>query len=123
MVVSAAAEPTRAAAAQRKYDQTFSLSGALYISRSSKWYLPNTGGLLTDIVVSLVQAGTTPTYISMRINNELVTGGDIIMDPGVSYRSLPRTINVTGSDFITVSCTSAGEGAEGLSVQLRFVMN
>lgn len=108
----------------RLYDQPFTLAGPVYVSESPRWYLPNFGGRLVRAVVSLDTPGTTDTIVVIRVNGDPITGGTITI-PGGADVVFNQSVDVYlsgDSDYVQVAVTTAGAGAEDLTVQLRFSM-
>lgn len=105
-----------------RYDVPFSLPGNIYVSESGRYYLPNSGGRLAEILVSLRVAGSTTTTIEVRKNGTLITGGSVnlvaasnqIIKMGFDEQAGGNT------DYWTVAVTAAGTGAKFLTTQLRF---
>lgn len=106
----------------RIIDVPFSLGGVIYASTSGGWYPPFPMVQMTSILTTLRVAGTTDTTVSVYRN--LTT--DIIATITLTAGTRKVRTSVANQPFqgdqdeCFVAVTTAGAGAQGLTVQPRF---
>lgn len=96
----------------------FVQSGAVSPGESPPW-IRRKAGRLTDVVVLLGQAGTTPTDVEVRKNGRAVYFATL----AAGVNQLHMSISVSASantDRFTVAVTKAGAGAVDLTVVTRW---
>lgn len=110
----------RALIEQRPPETIFSLPGALYVTASNRWY-PRADEKAIELLVSLVVAGTSPTLVRILKNDVEVRELEVPAGQGADS---PLVVNAAielqrNADDLRVEVVTAGEGAEGLNVQVR----
>jgi len=98
-------------------EMIFTLPGALVTSESPPVYLRH-GGYVAQMIASLTTGGSTTTTVLLKQNGATV--GTLTLDAGVELNGItPRVSYSADVDIMTVAVT-AGTGAVGLTVQVRY---
>lgn len=101
-------------------DVPFALSGDIFISSSSRYYLRN-GGTLQRILMSIDEPGSTSTTVTIYKNLDVVT--TITLGAGIDKTQVILSESFEpDTDYIRVAVTTAGAAAVGLTVQCRFLI-
>ena len=110
----------RALIEERPPETIFSLPGPVYVTSSNRWY-PRADEKVIEFLVSLVAAGDDPTVVRILKNDAEVR--EIELPAGQGAES-PVVVNASvelqrNADDLRVEIVTAGDGAEGLTVQAR----
>lgn len=105
---------------QRPPETIYSLPGPVYVTESNRWY-PRRDEKVIEILVSLVEAGGSPTVVEIWKNDLLER--EITLETGQGETS-PIVVNAAielqrNEDDLRVAITAAGANAVGLNVQVR----
>ena len=93
---------------------------AVSTSEVSGRYYPLRRGKLAFVLCTLTTAGSSSTVVSIKKNGSEITTVTLASSDTFEAKTLATTFSV-GVDYLTVAATTAGTGAEGLTVQARFV--
>lgn len=108
---AAASTPTRPASVDLP---PWSLPGAVYVSESGRYYSQPT--TIRSIRASLDTAGTSTTTVTVYVNG--VSADTITLTSGTTTTTKAVSITVPALGYLKVGVTTAGTGAEDLTVQL-----
>lgn len=100
-----------------RHSVPFSYAGAVAVSASTPW-VPQEGGVLTEARALLGTAGSSSTVVTVYVNGSSV--GTVTLTSGQTNESTALSeALVADTDVVTVGVTTAGTGAEDLTVLLR----
>lgn len=88
-------------------------------STSQPYYLPEPGGVVFEIVLSLRTPGTTDTTIDLLKNGNVVATVTIAAGSSVKIQGSLAVDYNGNQDRMNVEITAPGSGALGLDVQVR----
>jgi hypothetical protein len=98
-------------------EQEFSYAGALTVSTSTPWAAA-TDCRTIEVLALLGTAGSSSTVVEVDVNGSSI--GTVTLGSGVTSNSAAlSTALIANTDIVTVSVTTAGTGAEDLTVLLR----
>lgn len=105
---------------QRPPETIYSLPGPVFVTTSNRWF-PRRDEKVIEILVSLVDAGASPTEIEILKNDVLERAITIPTGGGASS---PVVVNAAieiqrNEDDLRVDVVTAGLNASGLNVQVR----
>lgn len=96
-------------------DTLFTLGGPLYVSESSPYPVPSKRRY-KRVAMALTVAGSSTTTAQVKVNGAGV--GSFSLPAGQAYSDNTLSLLVEPGDLVTVALTTAGDDAEGLTVQL-----
>ena len=94
----------------------FSYAGALAATESTPWS-PHRDSKVYGVRALLGTAGSSNTVVHINVNGSSV--GSVTLGSGVTDNDAAFTADVAATDLVTAEVTSAGTGAEDLTVLLR----
>ena len=75
---------------------------------------------LSYVLCTLATSGSTTTTVSIKKNGTEITTVSLASSDTFEEKTL-STVFAAATDYLTVAATAAGTGAEGLTVQAKFI--